>query len=287
MSTRFIERGYPRKIIAEALGLHRSTLYRNKISSVDKAVGRNIVNEELARRIRLILDDEESFGYRRVWAHLRFKHRIFVNIKKVRRIMRIKGWQCKLWNRPGRKGPQVSVKRSVVDIPDRLWSTDLTRIYCGKDGWCSLIAVVDNGSREVTGYRFSKRGRAIEAVDALDESVISRYGSKEAVPDNLKLRSDNGSIFLASLFLKSTEYWNIGQEYIPGGHPEWNGVVERFFRTLKQECVWLHNFESFEQAETVVAQWIEKYNKYRLHSSLDYKTPEQWRKDFYELPQAA
>jgi len=287
LSVRFVESGYPRRIVAEALGLHRSTLYRNKISSVDKAIGETVFDEELALRIRSILDEEETFGYRRVWAHLKFKHGICVNIKKVHRIMKLKGWQCKLWNRPGRKGLQVSVQRSVVDVPDRLWSTDLTKIYCGKDGWCSLIAVVDNGNREVTGYRFSRRGRAIEAIDALDESVITRYGSKEAVPEGLSLRSDNGSIFLASLYLKSTEYWNIAQEYIPGGHPEWNGVVERFFRTFKQECVWLHHFKSFEQAESVVAHWIEKYNKYRLHSSLDYKTPEQWRKDFYALPQAA
>ena len=59
---------------------------------------------------------------------------------------------------PGRKRPQVSQKRSVMDRPDSLWSADLTRIYCGEDGWCPLIAVVDNGSREVPGYRFSRKG---------------------------------------------------------------------------------------------------------------------------------
>ena len=188
---------------------------------------------------------------------------------------------------PGRKGPQVAQKRSVVDSPDSLWSSDLTKIYCGKDGWCPLIAVVDNGSREVPGYRFSKRGRALEAIDALDRAVISRYTSKEAVPQGLTLRSDNGSIFLARAYLASTEYWDIRQEYIPSGKADWNGVIERFFRTLKQECVWLHNFKSFEQAEKIISQWIDNYNKNWLHSSLGYKTPEEWRKQFYLLPQVA
>ncbi len=50
---------------------------------------------------------------------------------------------------------------------------------------------------------------------------------------------------------------------------------------------WLHNFESFEQAEKIISQWIDNYNKKRLHSSLGYKTQEEWRKQFYLLPQVA
>lgn len=287
MSKRFLNQGYSRSVVAGALGLHRSTLYRHESQNMDVQAKEPAIDEVLALRIRAILDREETFGYRRVWAHLRFKEGIKVNIKKIHRIMSLKGWQCRLWNRPGRKGPQVSRKRSAVDHPDILWSTDLSKIYCGRDGWCVLIPVIDNGSREVVGYRFSRRGRALEATDSLDQAVMSRYGSKEAVPGGLRLRSDNGSIFLAKRYLESTKYWGIVQEYIPGGRPDWNGVVERFFRTLKQECVWLNHFESFEQAKQIIAQWIENYNKNRLHSSLGYKTPEQWRKEFYELPHAA
>ena len=199
-------------MVALALGLHRSTLYRLRYRGVSSSVREPVIDEQLAFRIRGILDQEEAFGYRRVWAHLRFKEGARVNIKKVHRIMKLKGWQCKLWNRPGRKGPQVAQKRSVADRPDSLWSADLTRIYCGKD---------------------------------------------------------------------------VCQEHIPSGKADWNGVVERFFRTLKQECVWLHNFESFEQAEKIISQWIDNYNNNRLHSSLGYKTPEEWRKQFYLLPQVA
>ena len=287
MSEGFIERGYSGSVVASALRLHRSTLYRNHGSDERISMSEPKIDETLAMKVRSILDDEETFGYRRVWAHLRFKQGLDVNIKKIHRIMKIKGWQCRLWNRPGRKGPKVDRKRSAVDRPDTLWSTDLTKFYCGRDGWCPLIGVMDNGSREVVGYRFNRRGRALEATDALNQAVMNRYGSREAVPEGLSLRHENGSIFLARDYLANTKYWGIDQEYIPSGKPDWNGVIERFFRTLKEECVWLHRFESFEQAEIVIAQWIEKYNKYRLHSSLGYKTPEQWRKEFYELPQAA
>ena len=287
MSEEFIKRGYSRSVVASALCLHRSTLYQNLEGEESTPIKEPMIDEALADRMRSILDDEETFGYRRVWAHLRFKEGRDVNIKKVHRIMKLKGWPCRLWNCPGRKGLKVERKRSAVDKPDTLWSTDLTKIYCGRDGWCSLIGVMDNGSREVIGYRFNRYGRALEATDALNQAVMARYGSRETVPEGLSLRHDNGSIFLARDYLANTKYWGIDQEYIPTGKPDWNGVIERFFRTLKQECVWLHRFESFEQAEIVIAPWIEKYNKYRLHSSLGYNTPEQWRKEFYEIHQAA
>jgi len=287
MSGRFLDQGYSRKDVAMAFGLHRSTLYREVTKIMNPSDRIPALDERLVSRIREILDREETFGYRRVWAELRFKQGEMVNIKKIHRIMRLKGWKCRLWNRPGRKIPKAVGKRSVVDRPDILWSTDMSKIYCGKDGWCPLIPVLDNGSREVIGCRFDRRGRALEASDALNQAVISRYGSKTAVPKGLRLRSDNGSIFLARMYLKSTEYWGIDQEYTPYGDPDSNGVVERFFRTLKQECVWLHRFESFEEAERIIMPWIDHYNTQRLHSSLEYKTPAEWRRSFYQLPQAA
>ncbi len=64
-------------------------------------------------------------------------------------------------------------------------------------------------------------------------------------------------------------------------------MIELFFRTLKQECVWLHNLESFEQAEKIISQWIDNYNKIRLDLSLGHKTTQLWRKQFYLLPQVA
>ena len=120
MSKRFLNQGYSRSVVAEALGLHCSTLYCQKSQNMDIQVKESVIDEVLALRIRAILDREETFGYRRVWAHLRFKEGLKVNIKKVHRIMSLKGWQCRLWNRPGRKGPQVSRKRSCVDRPDIL-----------------------------------------------------------------------------------------------------------------------------------------------------------------------
>jgi putative transposase len=155
-----------------------------------------------------------------------------------------------------------------VDQPDRLWATEPTKIWCGQDGWASLVGVLDAGSRECVGARFAHQGRAIEAVDALAQGVIQCDGRLTQVPAGLRLRHDNGSIFLARLFVGTAQPLAITQEFIPRASPEYNGVIERFFRTLKQECVWLHPFESFEEAERISMAWIERYNSERQHYSV-------------------
>lgn len=275
--------GWPPRRVCHALGLHRTTAYRHRTTRAGPH--RPAVDERLAGMVRTILNREETFGYRRVWAELRFRQGLAVNVKKVHRVMQVKGWQCRVWNRPGRKGPRVATSHSTLDAPDRLWSTDLTRIWCGRDGWGALVAVLDNGSREVVGYRFAVRGRAREAAEALEQAITQRYGS--AVPAGLRLRSDNGSIFLAGHYLRTARAWGVRQEYIPGSTPECNGVIERFMRTLKQECVWLHHFESFTVAARVIAAWVHRYNHERLHSALGYRTPVEWRQNFYAVTQVA
>jgi len=74
--------GYPLTVISSAPGVNRSTYYKQRARRGDKT-STPILDEHLARKIRAILDREETFGYRRVWAHLRFKERAFVNIKKA------------------------------------------------------------------------------------------------------------------------------------------------------------------------------------------------------------
>jgi putative transposase len=279
--------GAPLSRVCRVLGLSRAGFYKWQHRSTPTPPRREPWDERLAQRIRSILDREETFGARRVWAWLRFKEGVGVNRKTVHRIMQLKGWQCRLWHRPALRPKPTWVKGSTVDQPDRLWSTDTTKIWCGRDGWASFVGVLDAGSRECVGARFARQGRAIEAVDALEQGILQRYGSLTQVPAGLRLRHDNGSIFLARLFVDIAQQLTITQEFIPRYSPEYNGVIERFFRTLKQECVWLHHFESFEEAEQVIAAWIDRYNTERHHSALGYLTPRVWREQFYQLPQAA
>src|SRR5271157_6327202 len=71
--------------------------------------------------------------------------------------------------------------------------------------------------------------------------------------------------------------YRLRQEFITPYTPEQNGIVERFFRSLKEECVWQHNFRNFAEARAAVARWIDWYNRERPHQALGYLSPHQFR----------
>ncbi|MFX0200682.1 MAG: transposase [Candidatus Hodarchaeota archaeon] len=162
---------------------------------------------------------------------------------------------------------------------------DSSKVYCGRDGWATFITLMDAESREIVGCRFSCQGRAIEAIDAMAQHFIRIYSTLKA-PQGLLLRSDNASVFLARDFIRTAKRLNITQEFIRKYSPKYNGGIERFFRTLKQDCVCLNRFQPFEDVESTISKWIEYCNEEGLHSSLGYLTPKEWRKQFY-LPLAA
>jgi len=138
--------------------------------------------------------------------------------------------------------------------------------------------VIDCADREILGWRLSKSGRAAVAEAALEDALIHRFGPGAQNPKNLVLRSDNGLIFLAKSYRRTVKDYGIGQEFIAPYTPEQNGVAERVFRTLKEECVWLHRFESRDQAEREITRWIEEYNTWRPHESLGWMSPTEWRR---------
>lgn len=155
----------------------------------------------------------------------------------------------------------------------------MTKFWCGQDGWASLFAIIDHCDREIVGFRFSKNGRAERAREALDEAVAYRFQSPLLVPTDLELRTDNGSQFGARLFVDEIDRLGINLTRTAYLSPQGNAIVERFFRTLKEECVWQHRFTSFQEAEQVISEWIRYYNEERMHSRLGYRPP----RAFYEL----
>ena len=155
---------------------------------------------------------------------------------------------------------------------------DLTHIYCGADGWAHLAAVIDCHDREIVGYEFALRGRAKEAERALEAGCLNRFGmvfSKDE--ERPVLRSDNGLVFLSRRFRSACKQYGLSEEYITPYTPEQNGMIERFFRSLKEKCAWLHLFENFAEAQVAVREWIVFYNEERPHQSLGYLSPIEYR----------
>jgi putative transposase len=139
--------------------------------------------------------------------------------------------------------------------------------------------VIDCHDREIVGYEFALRGRAREAERALEEACIRRFGTLRPDGTTPVIRSDNGLIFQSRRFRQACRNYRLTQEFITPYTPEQNGMIERFFRSLKEECVWQHNFSSFTEARRAVRRWIRWYNEERPHQALAYKSPTEFRRE--------
>jgi putative transposase len=154
---------------------------------------------------------------------------------------------------------------------------DLTHVLCGTDGWAHFVGVIDCHDRELVGWEFALRGRAKEAERAIEEACIKRFGTLRPQGRAPVVRSDNGLIFQSRRFRSACRDYRLRQEFITPYTPEQNGIIEQFFRSLKEECVWQHRFENFAQAKKAIGQWIEWYNTGRPHQSLGYNSPLEYR----------
>jgi putative transposase len=115
-----------------------------------------------------------------------------------------------------------------------------------------------------------------EAELALEEARLARFGTLRPTGATPVVRSDNGNR-QSRRFRAACRYYRVRQEFITPHTPEQNRIVKRFFRSLKEECVWQYNFASFAEARTAITQWINWYNTERPHQALDYRSPRQFR----------
>ncbi|WP_343033969.1 IS3 family transposase, partial [Vibrio agarilyticus] len=218
-------------------GLARSTFYYQEKARKPK------VNEWLASRIKRVIDALPYAGYRTV------AFMLGENKNTVQRLMSLKGWQCR--KRAIGFRPRVKAKASVAHAPDMRWSTDIARVWCGEQArWAALTLVMDCHTREVLGWSLSKRGNAKSAVAALEDALLTRYGVIGKATPGLQLRSDNGLVFTSRLYTTLAMQYGLTQEFIQPHTPQQNGMVERLIRTIKEQCIWMHNFTSMHEART-------------------------------------
>jgi putative transposase len=176
---------------------------------------------------------------------LLFVERIHVNYKAVHRLLVLKGWfvhQRSLMTRPRVHGLKSRTQRS-----NERWPMDVTHIPRRAGGCNHLTTVIDCYDRAMPGYEFVFPGRAKEAERALEEACVTRFGTVLPEGSTPVIRSDNGLIFQSRRFRAACRDYRLRQEFITPSTPEQDGLVECFFRSLKEERVWLHRFGSFTE----------------------------------------
>lgn len=234
----------------------------------------NIKDEEIKKKIIELIKSHPQYGYRKIYAILRFRMGIKVHRNKVYALMKAQ----KLLLPPSVRNKTLfsGVKMALnleAKRPNELWGIDMTQVWCGNDGWGYLHAVIDHYDKTLLGYNFSTSCKAIGAVMAISEAASRR------VVNELELRSDNGCHYGARIFRDELKRLGINHTRTMVNTPKGNAVIERFFRSLKQECVWQYNFTNFNEAKEEVDKWIIEYNEQRPHQALNYATPDEFYKE--------
>ena len=155
-----------------------------------------------------------------------------------------------------------------IDRANQVWATDITYIPMAC-GWVYLCAIVDWASRRVLSHRVSISMDASFFVEALDEA-FSKYGKPEIS------NTDQGSQFTSEAFTEALKARGVAISMDGKGAWRDNIFVERLWRSIKYEEVYLHAYDSVGQAKAGLARYINFYNTARPHSSLDKKTPDEF-----------
>ena len=264
-------------------GLARSSYYaaakrRRAPQAAGKRGPRNISDEALLLQIRDVISQTvfHGEGYRKVWARLRHRG-VRVWKERVLRLMRANNLLSP--SRQSEPQPAYQHEGSIIaERPDQVWGTDATSVDTTRDGKVTVFAAIDHYTAECLGIHAVRRADRFEALEPLRLAIKERFGSfSENAAAGIRLRHDHGSVYMSDDFQNEIQF--LGMESSPSfvRQPEGNGCIERFFRTLKEQLLWIHQFSTVEQVRQAVSSFRENYNSQWLIGRLGYKTPAQAR----------
>ena len=262
-----VEKDHPRLSVAaqcRLLSIPRSTFYH-------RPAGESAENLALMALIDRQFMETPFYGVRQMTWHLRNDGRA-VNPKRVRRLMRIMGlmpiYRKPNTSRPtkGRRPFPYLLRGLTIDRPNQVWCADITYLPMRR-GFLYLVAIMDWHSRRVLAWRLSNTLEAEFCAEALDEA-IARFG-----PPGI-MNTDQGSQFTAFAWTDRLRRAGVRISMDGKGRFLDNIFIERLWRSLKYECVYLHAWETGSQARAGLRTWIDFYNHRRPHAALDGRPPD-------------
>jgi transposase InsO family protein len=165
-----------------------------------------------------------------------------------------------------------------TEAPNLLWGTDATRFWTEKDGWCWFFAAINHCSNDIVGWHVAKKGDRWAALEPIRQGVKQHVGSyTPKVALGLGLRHDWGPQYTANQFRAELKWLGIRSTPSFVGEPQCNGLIERFMRTLEEECIYLHRFASLSEAQAIIEAFIRRYNSEWMIERHDYRTPVEAR----------
>jgi len=247
----------------EILVISRSSFYYT-------SKGESPTNLALMRRIDELFLKYPFYGSRQMARQLR-RDGLCVGRHRVRRLMRLMGLSA-IYQKPRTSDPHPEhriypylLKRLAITRPNQVWCADITYIPVQR-GFLYLVAIMDWATRHVLAWRLSNTMDVRFCIEALNEAL-----SKHGKPDIFN--TDQGSQFTSFEFTGVLKDAEITISMDGRGRYMDNIFIERLWRSLKYEAVYLHELTDGFKAERVIGEWIEFYNTVRPHSVLAGRTP--------------
>ena len=277
-----LDTGHGVRSICKVLELPRSSYYHAVTPTATE-----LSDQDIGERIeRIFRHHRRRYGYRRICRDLA-EDGILCGPARVRRLMAergLKAIQPKTYvprtsdGKADKPSPNHLLKAGLPATPDTVWAGDITFIPT-TSGWLYLAVVIDLCSRRIVGWALADHLRA----DLVTEAFRQGYQSRRPQPGFI-FHSDRGSQYGSRLFRAQLAQAGALQSMSARANPYHNAWTESFIGTLKAEMLQGGCFLDGNDARTELFAYIESYyNTHRRHSSLDYKTPDQFEAQFQSL----
>lgn len=268
---------YDIRTLCKAVKLHHSVYYyhkQNRENSYKKA------NEELDKKILEEFEkSKKRYGSPKITKMLN-KQGIKVSQKRVARRMKVLGLRSiivKKFNHNGNKKVDDKDKENLLDQnfkadkPSEKWVGDITYIYTKETGWTYLAIVMDLYDLKIIGWSYGENMTAELVISAFEKAMIAR-----GVTEGMIFHSDLGSQYTSNEYENLLVKNKVKHSYSKKGYPYDNASMESFNAILKKEEVNVNTYTTFKETKLAIFKFIESwYNNKRIHSTLDYKTPNQ------------
>jgi putative transposase len=268
VSVELVAAGYPVGLVCGVLELARSSYYHAPVPAAADEPSTRAALEQVAA-------EWPTYGYRRLTAQLAREGQP-VNSKRVRRLMAEMGLQAQ---KPRKKTATTNSRHAfpryanlvadlMVERPDQVWVGDITYIRL-RAGFVYLAVLMDVLTRQLRGWELARSLDQALTLTALERALAT--GRPEIH------HSDQGVQYAATAYVARLQAAGVQVSMAAVGHPEENPYAERLIRTIKDEEVYLADYQDFTEAYAQIGQFLDDvYNRKRIHSALGYLTPAEF-----------
>jgi len=267
--------------MCQVLGLKESGYYQWLARSKKRLEKRQAEQDAIKRMGEIFEENKRVYGYRKMYKKMLAEGYAFSRYK-VRKMMRENGYfpvvvkKYKPYKKGTVDGKYYENKLNQcfkVEYPNTVWTGDITYIKT-RLGFIYLAVIIDLYNREIVGYSISKDINSTLVKTALGNALIRRGKSKT----KLLFHSDRGCQYSSKAFQTMLEKHGIEGSMSKPSCPYDNACVESFFSSAKRECIYRKEYDNIESVKSDLFQYIELfYNRKRIHASLGYLSPVEYR----------